>query len=191
YEVGHNGTVLHGSIMNYLEEGAVQASNRAGYNDDWFEQHGYLWLVRKWFVHYLKPIYLNDILTLQTWISDFRRVQSHREYVLLRGDEMVVRARANWVFIHRDTMRPARLLSEFEVNYGPIPDEPLEPIRTKLAEVTSVQAVLYQFPYEVRYEEIDRAKHVNNAHYVRWVENNIMQILRSCGLNLLDIVIES
>lgn len=190
YELGHDGSMLHGSIMNWLEEGAVQASNRAGYPEAWFEENGYLWLIRKWMVCYLQPICLDDQLTLQTWISDFRRVQSHREYVLSRGDEVVVRARANWVFIHRETLRPARLLTEFEDNYGPIPHEALEPISTELISPTAVEGRPFQFAYGVRYHEIDRAKHVNNAHYIRWVEDSMVQTLQKCGVGLGDISIQ-
>lgn len=191
YEIGHNGTLLHGSMMNYLEEGAVQASVQAGYPEAWFEENGFLWLVRKWMVRYIRPIYLGDELTLQTWVSDFRRVQSHREYVLLRGDEIVLRARTNWVFIDRRSMRPARLLAEFETTYGPIPHEPLEPITIELENPIAVQTTPYRSIYQVRYHEIDRAKHVNNAHYIRWAENNLIHALYSKGVGLSDIEIES
>lgn len=190
YEVGHDVSVLNGSFMNYLEELTIQASNRAGYNEAWFEEKGYLWLVRKWMLRFLEPATLGDNLQLETWISDFRRVQSHREYKILRGEDLLVRARANWVFIDRNSLRPTRMLPEFANTYGPIPDEPLEVLIDEPTELSPLDVAPYQAQYTVRYNEIDRARHLNNTHYIRWIENNLAYSLVRYGVAFTDLRVD-
>ncbi len=184
YEIGHNNTLLHGTIMNYLEEMAVQASSRAGYDNNWFDTHGYLWLIRKWYVRFEQPAYYGDRLLGKSWISDMKRVQSHREYELWRGDNRIVRARANWVFVDRNRGRPARLLESFVDNYGPMQNTPPEPIQTRLSGSTAVSNPVYTArTCRARHFEIDRAKHVNNAHYIRWLEDRILQDVTQDGID--------
>ena len=184
YEVGEDETVFHGSLMNYLEEIAVTASQRAGYSNNWVLENGYLWIIRKWYVQYLNPAHYGDKLQIQTWISNFRRVQSHREYMVDRDDGTpILIAKANWVFVEQKTFRPTRFPDDFNSTYGPagLPQE----VVTDIADGTPLNAPTEHFMYRARLYEIDRAHHVNNAHYIRWSEDAAYQYLQT-----LNIVIE-
>lgn len=173
YEIDQYGHVNNAVYLNYLEETAIRASTSVGFSNDWFEANGCLWLIRKMSIRYFEPAYYGDELEARSWVSDFRRVRSHREYEIINtsNDKRVIRARADWVFLERETMRPKRLLPEFEQAYDPWLDSQEDlhiPIRGAVRYPDSHRFVVER---DVQASEIDRAQHVNNSVYLRWVED--------------------
>src|SRR5256885_2390139 len=69
-------------FLNYLEEGAIQASAEKGYTYQWYNENKRVWFVRKATIRYFELVTYGEELELRTWVSDSRRVQSHREYDL-------------------------------------------------------------------------------------------------------------
>src|SRR5262245_61593343 len=115
YEAGSDGLVSPTNLQRYLEEGAMQASASAGYDYDWYRNNNRLWVLRTTTIRYFAPVIFPDELELTTWVSDFRRVQSNRDYALHRvsNGELVLRGRGNWVFLNTETMQPMRVPPEF------------------------------------------------------------------------------
>lgn len=181
YDIGRDNHVTTANFVQYLEETAMRGSADCGYDSKWFETNGYLWVIRKWMIRLYQPVHYGDELQAHTWVSDFRRVQSHREYELLRNGERVLRARANWVFIDSQTMRPQRLLPEFRDAYQPS-NETLEDLQTCLDTAEAMpDTPHFEYHHRVRYYELDKIGHVNNANYFRWVEEAQLQALRRIG----------
>lgn len=191
YEVGSDSSALHGSLMNYLEEVAVLASNNAGFSNEWIMERGYLWIIRKWHVQYFEQARYQDLIRVKSWVSNFRRVQSYREYDMRRDDGTpILRAKANWVFVEQDSFRPTRFPPEFESAYGPL--GPTGDVITSLANgIATPKAPQHDFSYRARFDEIDRAQHVNNAHYIRWAEDAAYQYLRQLGISITPSQIRS
>ena len=84
YEVDRFGAVHHHVFHQYLEETAIHASAAAGFGSEWYERHGTVWVVREMEIEYLRPAMMEDELEVHTWVADFRRVRSHREYEIYR-----------------------------------------------------------------------------------------------------------
>ncbi len=179
YEVGRYGVVDNANFINYLEEAALRGSAFSGYDSAWFEANDCLWVIRTWMIRYYAPTYYGDQLEAHTWVSDFKRVQSHREYEILRDGKRIVRARANWVFIDANTLRPKRVLSEFEEAYRPS-GEVLEDLELRLDEADAADTGR-EFVYQrtAQYYELDKVGHVNNAQYIRWIEEASVRAMRS------------
>src|SRR5690606_13725609 len=115
------------------------------------------------------------------WVSDFKRVQSHREYELLSGDTRVLRARANWVFVDATNLRPMRLLPEFSDAYQPSGEE-LEDLQVHLDNPTLIENPRqFTRQHHVQHYEMDKLWHVNNANYIRWTEEACLRALQSLG----------
>ena len=184
YEVGADAEVRPDTYLNYLEEAGVNASSSLGFDLDWYTTHKRLWVARKLFIHYYKPARLNDELKLTTWISQTRRVQAFREYELCRaGDnEMLLRARHLWVFLDSVTMLPTRMPAEFAEKYVPTEDEAVPLIdMAGLEPVDSQSLITFQVEQRVRYYETDQNRHVNNAVYIHWAEQAMIEALRAHG----------
>jgi hypothetical protein len=50
-----------------------------------------------------------DEIEATTWIADFRRVRSRRDYVVHAGERRVAHASTDWVFVDGATLRPRRI----------------------------------------------------------------------------------
>lgn len=182
YELDEYGHVNNAVYQNYLEEGATQASASNGFDFDWYFEHRTGWVVRKMTARYLQPLTYGDRARLHTWVSDFRRVRSHREYDLRRAsdDTPVLRARADWVFVNLDTMRPERIPDAFMDAFQPTGD--VEPIEVHLTNPTVFpNAPQYVMKRTVQHYELDPAGHVNNSVYLHWSEEAMFNALNTAG----------
>lgn len=186
YEIGRYGHLDNTSFINYLEESAIQASTHVGYGSQWFEAKQLLWVIRKMSVRFYAPVYEGDALECRTWVSDFRRIQSHREYEILRGEERVLRARANWVFMDWSTLRPTRLLPEFEDAYRPS-NEVLEDFLPAFHHAAPPPSPII-YNRIAQYHELDKVWHVNNANYIRWTEEATFRALQTGANSTMRIV---
>ncbi|MBN2470026.1 MAG: acyl-CoA thioesterase, partial [Anaerolineae bacterium] len=78
YDLNSRSHVATAAYHNYLEEGATRASAGAGFTYDWYFANRHSWVVRKLQIRYLRPLSHGDEVTLRTWVSDVRRIYSHR-----------------------------------------------------------------------------------------------------------------
>ena len=181
YELGAAAEVRTDTYLNYLEEAGVQASASLGYDYDWYTTHQRLWVARKLFIHYYQPARIDDELSLTTWISETRRVQAYREYELRRVNtgDLLLRARHLWVFLNAVTMLPTRVPTEFADSF--VPTEKADSLQIDMTDLTPLTkpSVEYTARNSTRYYELDQNKHVNNAVYVQWAEQSIIQVLRA------------
>jgi acyl-CoA thioester hydrolase len=67
------------------------------------------WVVKKHEIEYFKPAFLNDVLTIKTWIDSFGGVTCLRLYEIFRDADLIVQAQTQWVAIDPVTMKPKRL----------------------------------------------------------------------------------
>lgn len=187
YEIDQYGHVNNTIYPNYLEEAATQGSAAAGFSLQWYLEQQCFWLVRKWTIRYLQPAVYGDELAITTWISDFRRVQSHREYRMTRvrdGAELL-RARTNWVFVDANTLQPRRIFPEFIQAFSLDENKPLEDLGVRITKPTwSGQGHQYISYREVQRFELDLAKHVNNGVYFRWIEHAYNKAIESVGWSI-------
>jgi acyl-CoA thioester hydrolase len=173
YEVDAQGHVHLGVYPNYLEEAATQASAQAGFTWAWYMENRRLFILRETSLRFYTPASYGDTLLVKTWVSDFQRVQSHREYEVRRASDeaLILRGRALWVFVSADTLRPQRLPAAFAEGFQPA-SEPLADLG--LPTLPPVQAAHTSEAFRVRHDEIDRANHVNNGVYLRWGQNALV-----------------
>jgi YbgC/YbaW family acyl-CoA thioester hydrolase len=182
YDVGGDGLVSPTNLQRYLEEGATQASASAGYDINWYRENNRLWVLRTATIRYYLPVTYPDELELTTWVSDFRRVQSHRDYALHRvaDGQLVLRGRGNWVFINTVTMQPIRVPAEFMEQFGPLGE--LEELDAGIPEGIVVEdPIVHTEERRVQRYELDSNGHVNNAVYLMWAEQATVNALREVG----------
>ena len=182
YELDASGQVRPSVYLNYLEDGSVQASADLGYDREWYEQNKRMWVVRNMIVRYHEPALIGDELELYTWVSDFRRVQSHREYDLRRVSDgaPIIRARGNWVFLNSETMQPQRLDDDIMAEFEPTGE--IEDLDTGIVEPYPIEEpVIHTEERRVQYYELDSYGHVNNSIYLVWANQSLTNALRTAG----------
>ena len=109
-------------------------------------------------------------------------MSSKREYVIERAVDgaSVVLASVNWIFVDRRTNRPLRIPDEFRLaveGTGAVQNIEVRwnnPVKT-------ADAHRYIHLRRVQTNDLDTAKHVNHAAYVRWIEQAYFDAMRSAG----------
>ncbi|RMF53536.1 MAG: hypothetical protein D6749_02075 [Chloroflexota bacterium] len=182
YEIGADERVRLPVYLNYLEESATQASAWCGYSYAWYRAHKRAWFARKTYLRHFAEAQIGDQLIMQTWVSDYRRVQSHREYDLRRADGTpILRGRTNWVYVDTESLRPVRLPEQFYEAF--LPSGELEPLETGVTDFTPIQGLRHETSRTVQVYEIDSAAHVNNSVYVAWAQQAVHEALRELDLS--------
>jgi acyl-CoA thioester hydrolase len=182
YELNALGRVNNTMYARYLEEAAVRASADAGYGYTWYAENGTIWVIRKLYLRYDAPAVYGDELEITTWVADFRRVQSHREYEVrrVRDGRMVLRGRANWVYVDRETLRPLRIPLAMMRDFGSAGELP--DIGTRIHRARRIDgAYRYRQQRKVQRYELDSVGHVNHAVYLDWIEQAVLEAMASVG----------
>src|SRR3954452_3490957 len=80
------GELRTATLLRFLQETATRASTDAGFDPAYYARAGTLWLIRRTSLARLEPVRYGDELEATTWIADFRRVRSRRDYVVHAGE---------------------------------------------------------------------------------------------------------
>lgn len=183
HECDVNQIVRDACYLRYMQEAAFEASAAAGYWDDRYQAMRRIWLIRESSVDFVAPLRYGDQVHVRTWVADFRRVRSRRAYELRRaGDKALVAcAHTDWVFLDRDSGRPAVIPDEVIAAFFPKDPagEAQERERFPAAPLPAAGAVVLR--RAVQWRDLDSVGHVNNAAYGDYVEDAARQAASLCG----------
>src|SRR5262245_16408170 len=100
YECDPYGHVNSAHYLPYATQAATQAGADAGYDLKEYDELGTLWLIREAGLDYLRPVSYGETLEVKTWVSDFRRVRSRREYEMTVAGtgELAARGYTDWIY---------------------------------------------------------------------------------------------
>jgi YbgC/YbaW family acyl-CoA thioester hydrolase len=173
------GEMRNVSILRLLQEAATRASTHAGFDAEYYDRTGLRWLIRRTGLAVESPARYGDDLTVRTWIADFRRVRSQREYLVHAGERLVARAFSDWVFVDRETGKPRRIPEEWHTTFcatdlPAIARTPFGEARPP-AGATTVQR-------RIELHELDALQHVNNSNYVAHLEQAALDLLERAGV---------
>ena len=176
---GHLNNISH---LRWMQEAAFGASKAVGYDFAQYTALGHLWLVRETDIEYLTPpAYGNDV-TIKTWVADFRRAHSLRRYEFVDAEtgQIAARASTDWVYINTETLRPVTVPAAMQAAF--CPDGPPEAGSTRVR-FLKVQPPPDAFTIRrpVVWRDIDTMQHVNNAVYLKYVEDADASMLEARG----------
>jgi acyl-ACP thioesterase len=169
YEAGRDGLIRPGVVLRYLEHLATRASAALGFDNRWYRDHNGAWVVREMSLLIGALPGIDDDLRLFTWVSDFRRVQATRDYLVIHAStgRLVARASARWAYIDRERLMPARIPDAITARMGPWGHG----MRTRQTGLPLGAAPLAaEMPVTAREYEADTQQHINNCVYLDWFE---------------------
>ena len=183
YECDAYGHLNNANYLRYMQETAFDASAAAGYGVERYEELGRMWLVRDTEIEYLLPLYYNDNVAVSTWVIDFHRYTSRRAYEFRNSADgaLVARGVTNWVFLDSATFRPAVIPSDLAAVYIPEGQPEELPPAERFPKAPPPPAGVFSTRRKVRWRDIDRLKHVNNAVYLEYVEDCGFQVVAAHG----------
>lgn len=176
--------VNNSHYLRYMAETAFDASAAAGYSMEKYKQMGRIWLIRENQVEFLKPLRYGDTFEVKTWVADFRRVQSLRKYEFrLKGSEdLVAKGQTNWIFLDSETHRPATIPNELKTAFFPEGPPDAAPPRDPFPAPPPPPPGTVTFKRQVAWSDLDPTGHVNNARYLEFLQEAIMEVYNAFDL---------
>lgn len=167
------------AVLRFLEDIALRQSEAVGVGLAFYENEQVAWLLSRWDIRiHALPGYMDTVRVL-TQPMDMRRFLANRRYAMFRGgEEPVIEADSQWVFLDTARRRPARIPEEVYSRYGrvgesddlPTPPPPREPETDERTR-----------SFSVRMSDIDTNGHVNNIRYVEWALETLPEELIRLG----------
>lgn len=182
YELDFLGHLNHANYVRYMQEAAIEASTEAGFSPQWYRDNGTGWVIRQLQIRYHAQVHYGDEMEIKTWVSDMKRVTSHREYALTRVHDgaPVARARVNWVYLDLNSGAPARLPEYFREAFQP--NNELEELGIRITKAQPTEhAYRYRAQRRVQTFELDTMQHVHHAAYLGWIEQAYFDAIRAAG----------
>lgn len=177
------GHVNHAHYARYMSVAAHGASDLVGYSDQKLKEMGAVWLVREHTIEFIQPYQFGDIVHIETWVSDFRRVRSLRQYIFWKNGNIAARASTDWVFANRAAGQPRRVPDQMKDDFirsnGPDDRPPVK--RTPFPDSSPGTADTLAAVVPVEWRDVDPNGHVNNAAFFSYIENGTWALCARYG----------
>ena len=99
----------HVNNMVYLKWVNQAATKHWAFLSDNKFESTYSWVAVRHEIDYLKPAFLNDIVTIKTWVGETHGVKSIRYVEIYANDSLLVKTKTIWCLLDAKTMRPRRI----------------------------------------------------------------------------------
>lgn len=168
YDADRNKILKLSSLFQYFSEIAWEHAKDLGVGFEDLKDISRFWVLTGVNVKVHKMPVWQDNIEVVTWPSGLLKLFFTREFEVYNKDgELLVQATSNWIILDKNTRRPL-IPKEFEYlrNETPGPSSLTGPL--KIPNVSGLERIGEETP---KYTDIDLHQHVNNAVYVRWVEN--------------------
>ena len=122
----HVGNLVY---LKWTLRAAAAHSTSVGWEPRRYRELGQGWIVRSHQITYRRPALLGDEIVIRTWVEDFEKVSSIRQYRILRArdESLLASAHTNWVFVDLATLKMAAIPQEIQTAFGVFPAEIGEP----------------------------------------------------------------
>jgi acyl-CoA thioester hydrolase len=121
---------VHGHVNNqeylrWLQEAAIEHSERQGWPMERYLELGASWYVKSHFIEYLRPALLADEVLACTWIAGMdSRVSPRKTLFLRRTDRRILaRAETRWIFVNLASGRPQVIPAALRAAFAAITTE--------------------------------------------------------------------
>ncbi len=113
--------------VRWLDRAAELHADSLGYTRPWLLKNGIMWFVARHEIDYLAEAWLGDELVIATWVRDFKKVKSWRDYAIVRPADrtIICRAATLWVLVDLESRRPRRIDEEMIRRFDPLNPAPL------------------------------------------------------------------
>jgi acyl-CoA thioester hydrolase len=100
--------------LTWLLKAAIAHSTELGYSMRKYMDDGAGFVVRRHEIDYLAPAFLNEELSVETWVSEMSGVKTTREYQLSRGrdEKIILTAKTLWIYVSLTTGKPTLIPPE-------------------------------------------------------------------------------
>ncbi len=165
YEVDCHSFLRIVSLMNFLQEAAVESAEALGFGFEKCRDKGVVWVGSNYLIKVERLPKMNEHIVIDTWPAEGKLWGAVRNFLVKdENDNIIIRAISQWVLIDYARRRPV-MLNKYFPEYDFLDEKVMDDDFHKLPLVEnpdSIKDIL------VRYDDIDINNHVNNAVYPLW-----------------------
>ncbi|KAM1155346.1 hypothetical protein ACFX13_026847 [Malus domestica] len=199
YEIGADRTASIETLMNHLQETALNHVKTAGLLGDGFGStpemtvRNLIWVVTKMQVVVDRYPTWGDVVQVDTWVSASGKNGMRRDWIIqdLKTGQILTRASSVWVMMNKVTRRLSKMpdavrgeIESFFMNSPPVVEED----GRKLPKLDDKTADVVLSGLTPRWSDLDVNQHVNNVKYIGWIlEGAPLPILESHELSSLTL----
>ncbi|CAF2082039.1 unnamed protein product [Brassica napus] len=180
YEIGADRSASIETVMNHLQETALNHVKTAGLLGDGFGstpemvKKNLIWVVTRMQVVVDKYPTWGDVVEVDTWVSQSGKNGMRRDWLVRDGNtgEILTRASSVWVMMNKLTRRLSKIPEEVRGEIEPYfvnSDPVLAEDSRKLTKLDDKTADYVRSGLTPRWSDLDVNQHVNNVKYIGWI----------------------
>jgi acyl-CoA thioester hydrolase len=186
-DVDFLGELKVSALLGMLEQAAVEASSRSGFDAARYALEKRVWIIRRTRLRRLRAVGGTDEIRITTQVEDVRRARSLRSYAVHCGADSVAEASTDWVYCDMQSGRPMRIPSELHLALSGGIELPALPRAGAFAPVPSAAAA-GEITVAVRPSDLDHVVHVNNGIYTNYLEDGAFELFAQQGWDLMHML---
>lgn len=151
------------SIINYMLNVAGTDAHNKGFGVDVLQGQSFTWVLSRLAVEIKSQPRQYDYVVVDTWVNEFNRLSSTRNFKVRKGDEVVAFGVSQWCMINMETRQAVDMSTLKDVYERAMVAEPSPiavPARLRAIEPTTSTS------RPVVYSDIDFNRHVNTLRYI-------------------------
>ncbi|KAI4377370.1 hypothetical protein MLD38_015009 [Melastoma candidum] len=199
YEIGADQTASIETLMNHLQETALNHARNAGLFADGFgctqemSKKNLIWVVTKMQILVDRYPSWGDSIQVDTWVSGSGRNGMRRDWHVrdLKTGEIMAKASSTWVMMNKHTRRLSKMPEEVRGEIEPhfVDSAPaVAEDNQKLPKLDDSTADFVRSNLTPRWHDLDVNQHVNNVKYLGWIlESAPQKILESHELTAITL----
>ena len=158
------------AICNFLQEGASQHAEQAGFGFDDMLKRNQVWVLTRMKVMIDKYPVWKDELKLKTWSRGNEGIFYIRDFIIEdANNNPIIKATSSWAAINIRTRRP-EIVDDLEKGLFTIKDK--KAIDEKLDKLPNLKNTHLLRKRRIEYTDIDMVYHVNNVKYIELIINS-------------------
>ena len=170
YECDRNGDLRLITLMNIFQDAADTHANLMGLGYDFCKEHGLAWVGSNYKIIIEKMPKLHENIKLVTWPCVEKKLGAVRDFIIYnQQNEPIIRASSQWILINFEKKRPVAL-REHLPQYQIIEERAIEEDFEKIDDIAEQN---FCMNFNVRFDDIDINKHVNNGVYPLWASEAV------------------
>jgi acyl-CoA thioesterase FadM len=169
-EAGADGHLRSSGFLRWAQDLAWIHAESLGFGREWYQRERLTWLIRGIELDLLDVVPYGSEMLVSTEVLGFRRAWARRRSEFRHASGVIAAtALIDWMLLS-ETGRPARIPSEIERRFG-APQSAFSPLRVRLPEPP---ANAFRDGLAARHAEIDPMRHVNNAAYLDYFDEQLV-----------------
>ncbi|KAL4566697.1 hypothetical protein LXL04_030819 [Taraxacum kok-saghyz] len=186
YEIGSDKTATMETLMNLLQETALNHVTSAGLAGNGFgathemSLRKMIWVVTRIHVQVEKYSSWGDVVEIDTWVNAAGKNGMRRDWIIrdFVTQKIITRATSTWVIMNRETRRLSKIPDEvrnevtpFYLNRDAIATENID--HEKIEKLTDETAARIRHGLAPSWSDMDANQHVNNVKYIGWILESV------------------